>query len=177
MQITVISGTNRPGNLSLQVARACQEMLSLKDSPASLLDLKELPREIAFDYLGDSTVSGFATFQAVVDATTHFVFVVPEYNGSIPGVLKLFIDACDYPGSFRGKSAVLVGLAAGKGGNATGLSHLQDILHYFGMQVHPQRLMLPMIRGKVQAEAGLVDAEAKESLQSLLHAYLETVVA
>ncbi len=177
MQITVLSGTNRPGNLSLQVAHACREFLGILGKPVGLLDLKELPREIAFDYLEKSDTTGFDRFQAVVDATTHFVFVVPEYNGSIPGILKLFIDACAYPASFRGKSALLVGLAAGKGGNETGLGHLEDILHYFGMHVHPQKLTLPMIRGKVDAVSGLSDATTKQSLEEMLLAYVGKVIA
>ena len=71
MRITVISGTNRPGNLSLQVARACQEILSEQGRPATLLDLKDLPREIAFDYLQDGLAPGFEPFQAAVDAADH----------------------------------------------------------------------------------------------------------
>jgi chromate reductase, NAD(P)H dehydrogenase (quinone) len=173
MQITVISGTNRPGNLSIKVADICKEILEEQDVFAELIDLQQLPREIAFDYLGDRALAGFAEFQQMVDRSSHFVFVVPEYNGSMPGILKLFIDACDYPDSFRGKSAVCVGIAAGLGGNQRGLAHLRDVLEYFGMVVHTEKLALGSIRQRLHAEGGFSDADSELDLRNLLQGYLE----
>src|SRR5687767_3415714 len=113
MQFVIVSGTNRPDNLSLRVARLCQGILQEKGLNAELLDLEQLPREIAFDYLDARSSDGFLPYQSLVDRSQHFIFVAPEYNGSIPGILKLFIDACEYPESFKGKTAALVGIAAG----------------------------------------------------------------
>ncbi len=175
MQITVVSGTNRPGNLSLKVAGLCREMLAEQGHDAKLLDLMALPREIAFDYIGNSKQNEFAPFQQVVDESSHFVFVVPEYNGSFPGILKLFIDACDYPDSFRHKSAVLVGIAAGKDGNVRGLAHLEEVLAYFGMTVHAQNLTLPRIRQRLEANGRFADAQADQALRGLLQGYLQSV--
>jgi chromate reductase, NAD(P)H dehydrogenase (quinone) len=172
MQITVISGTNRPSNLSLQVAHLCKGILEAEQQQVQLLDLTDLPRDLAFAYLSSDSHPGFQDIQALVDQTSHFVFVVPEYNGSIPGILKLFIDACSYPDSFRGKSAVLVGIAAGNGGNEKGLGHLDDILTYFGMQVHPERLAIPKIRQRLLPDGKFADAEAKDNLEELLGGYL-----
>ncbi len=176
MLVTIVSGTNRPNNLSIKVARLCQEYLNAQGIHTELLDLALLPREIAFDYLEDHSQTGFLPYQQIVDRSTHFVFVAPEYNGSIPGILKLFIDACDYPGSFRGKSAALVGIAAGIGGNERGINHLQDILQYFGMEVFPERVTVAKIREKWSAEGGFKDETAEESLRKMLIAYATTVV-
>jgi chromate reductase, NAD(P)H dehydrogenase (quinone) len=62
---------------------------------------------------------------------------MPEYNGSFPGVLKAFLDGLRYPDSFRNKVAGLVGLSSGSMGGALAMSHLTDILNYFGMFVLP----------------------------------------
>ncbi len=64
-----------------------------------------------------------------------FVFIVPEYNGSFPGVLKAFIDGLQFPDSFAGKKAALVGVSSGIQGAGLALSHLTDIFNYCGTHV------------------------------------------
>jgi chromate reductase len=177
MLVTIVSGTNRPNNLSIKVAKRCQDFLEGQGIATELLDLADLPREIAFDYLEENARTGFLPYQQLVDSTTHFVFVAPEYNGSIPGILKLFIDACDYPGSFRGKSAALVGIAAGKAGNERGLNHLRDILTYFGMDVFTQHVTVGKIREKLAADGAFRDEIADQILRSMLLDYATTVIA
>ena len=45
------------------------------------------------------------------------MFVVPEYNGSLPGVLKHFIDCWKYPESFHHRPVCYVGISSsGSGG-------------------------------------------------------------
>lgn len=173
MQLTIVSGTNRPDNLSLRVARGCQGWLQGMGIPSELLDLESLPREIAFDYLQSPPSTGFQPYQALVDRSSHFIFVAPEYNGSIPGILKVFIDACDYPDSFRGKSAALVGIAAGENGNSRGLEHLEDILRFFGMEVFSQKVTMGRIRQKLKREGGFHDGRVEEALRSMVMAYLD----
>jgi NAD(P)H-dependent FMN reductase len=143
MHVTVISGSNRPGNLSLEVANCCMGLLEEFGQPSDLIDLQSLPRDIAFDYLGEP--AAFAPFQGKLDASTHVCIVAPEYNGSIPGILKLFLDACRYPDTFSGKSIAMVGLAAGGLGNEPGLRHLAEIMQSFGAQLFEGNLHLPRI--------------------------------
>ena len=138
---------------------------------AELLSLEQVPQSLAFSYLDNPRTGEFAWIQELVDSSTHFLFVVPEYNGSIPGVLKLFIDACDYPDSFRGKSAAMVGIAAGERGNEVGLNHLRDILAFFGMDVFGQTLTLARIRQKVQRGGGFRDEAVEADLEDMLRAY------
>jgi chromate reductase, NAD(P)H dehydrogenase (quinone) len=172
MHVMIVSGTNRPDNLSWKVARQCQEIMEELGVETELLDLKQLPREIAFDYLDARACLDFHPYQAAVDRSQHFIFVAPEYNGSIPGILKIFIDACDYPDSFRGKTAALVGIAAGETGNQTGLTHLEDILRYFGMKIFPGKVTVGKIRQKLKREGGFHDEVATESLRNMLTTYV-----
>jgi chromate reductase, NAD(P)H dehydrogenase (quinone) len=173
MQFVIVSGTNRPDNLSLRVAKLCQAFLKDQGHESALLDLELLPRSIAFDYLDSIASQGFQPYQDVVTRGRHFIFVAPEYNGSIPGILKLFIDACEYPESFKGKTAALVGIAAGATGNETGLNHLEDILTYFGANVFPQKVTVGKIRQKLKREGGFQDEMAADDLKNMLIAYLQ----
>ena len=70
-----------------------------------------------------------------IQSCDKFVFVVPEYNGSFPGVFKAFVDGLKYPASFKDKKCALVGISSGTQGGALALSHLTDIFNYLGMNV------------------------------------------
>jgi NAD(P)H-dependent FMN reductase len=85
--------------------------------------------------------------------------VVPEYNGSFPGVLKVFIDACKFPDSFFGKKAALVGLSSGKYGNIRGIDHLTGICHYINLHVLPMRLHIPAIDKEFDDQNDLFKAD------------------
>jgi NAD(P)H-dependent FMN reductase len=70
------------------------------------------------------------------------VFVIPEYNGSFPGVLKTFIDGLRHPDSLANKKIALVGVSSGVLGNAVGLSHFDDVLSYLNANVLGFRIKL-----------------------------------
>lgn len=72
-----------------------------------------------------------------------FFIVMPEYNGSFPGVLKMFIDACsvrEISKTFEGKKVAMVGLASGKAGNQRGMDHLSIVMNYLGCVVMPNKM-------------------------------------
>ena len=64
------------------------------------------------------------------------IFVTPEYNRSIPGVLKNAIDHASRPygdSAFEGKPAGIVGISIGSIGTAVAQNHLRDVLAYLDM--------------------------------------------
>ena len=93
--ITIISGTNRPENLSLRVSMAIAELLTSMEIEAQILDLQKLPKDFVFrnDVFGNPDPGFSAIVDQFISTANRFVFVVPEYNGSFPGVCKAFIDA------------------------------------------------------------------------------------
>jgi len=145
--ITIISGTNREGAYSRVVAEIYAEILHDRGQEYQILDLKDLPQDFLFSALFAKTGehAGFDEIQQKINGSDKFVFIVPEYNGSFPGVLKAFLDGLEYPGSLKDKKGALVGLASGHMGGALALSHLTDVLHYMGMMVLPIKPRLPRI--------------------------------
>src|SRR5699024_6307007 len=87
----------------------------------------------------------FQPIQDCVSQTKKFLFIVPEYNGSFPGVLKTFIDACSFPVSFYGKKAALVGVSSGKYGNIRGIEHFTGVCHYIHLHVMPLKIHISYI--------------------------------
>jgi len=144
--ITIISGTNRPNSNTLKVAKYYQKALQLKGMTTNILSMETLPATLIASDLYGKRSAEFTAIQELVTATTKFLFVIPEYNGSFPGVLKTFIDACDFPESFYDKKAALTGISSGKYGNIRGIDHFSGICSYLHLHVLPLRLHIPAIK-------------------------------
>lgn len=147
--VTIISGTNRPGSNTLKVAKYYQKMLAQKGLQINLLSLEQLPDQMIVSDLYGKRSHEFAALQDMVTATEKFLFIIPEYNGSFPGVLKTFVDACLFPESFYDKKAALVGLSSGKYGNIRGIDHFGGVCSYLHLQVMPLRIHISSIKNEL----------------------------
>ncbi len=143
--ITIISATNREESNTLKLARYYQKQLKAKGFESELLSLCDLPHDLLFSDLYGKRSEAFKIIQNKISATSKFLFIIPEYNGSFPGILKVFVDACTFPESFFGKKAALVGLSTGKYGNIRGIDHFTGICHYVNIHVLPLRIHIPAI--------------------------------
>lgn len=136
--ITIISGTNRDGNNTMKIANQYRELLNSKGFKTELVDLgkmRSFTRNAAFETMETEQLA----------PADKFIFISPEYNGSIPGVLKMMIDLTNYRKIWPGKKALLVGVSTGRAGNIRGMDHLASILGHLGVQVHPNHLPLSQV--------------------------------
>ncbi len=146
---TIISATNRLNSNTYKVAVQYQKLLQDRGIEATMLTLegwKWLTRDPEF----------VAIESGILAPATKFIFVVPEYNGSIPGVLKVMFDISSYKDTWYGKKALLTGIATGRAGNLNGMEHLTSILHYLKVVVHPSKLPISSI-DKMMNTDGLID--------------------
>lgn len=153
----IISGTNRLGSNSLKVANYYKEELLRKDEEWEILSLEDLPVGIISTDLYGNRSDEFATIQAKVSQAKKFIFVIPEYNGSYPGTLKIFVDACAYPASFYHKKAALVGVSTGKYGNIRGVDHFTGVCNYMRMHVLPLKIHVPHVQNELNDSGDFVD--------------------
>ena len=114
--ICLISGTNRPQSQTLRVTKILNQLYQDKGADTHLLDLNQLPAELFRPESYDKKPASFESFSKTVLDSEGLVVVTPEYNGSFPGVLKLFIDMLKFPESFEKRPVAFVGLAAGMWG-------------------------------------------------------------
>lgn len=157
--VTIIASTNRPESSTLKLSKYYQKLLQEKGIAADLFSLEQLPANfIQTDMYGHRS-DAFSPIQQIVTATQKFLFVIPEYNGSFPGILKTFIDACDFPESFYDKKAALVGLSSGKYGNIRGIEHFTGVCHYVNMHVMPLKLHIPAIHKELDEHSDLFKAD------------------
>ena len=149
---TIISGTNRPNSHTEKVAIEYQKILKEKNIQAHLLTLKNI------DVLKKNPELSAIETELLIP-TQKFIFIIPEYNGSFPGVLKAMIDTTDVKKAWWWKKALLTGVSTGRAGNLRGMDHLSDSLQHMNVFVHPNKLPISSI-DKVMDEKGVIHSEA-----------------
>lgn len=146
-KIVIIAGTNRKESVSSEVAAIYKATLKEVGAESEIIDLKNLPEDFSFSALYDNAGKNadFNVYREKMNNAEKFVFIVPEYNGSFPGVLKAFIDGLKFPTTFADKKCALVGISSGSQGGGLAVSHLTDIFNYCGMNVLAQKPRLARI--------------------------------
>jgi chromate reductase len=155
-KIIIISATNRPNSNTLRVCKIYLEILKSLNAEAEIFDLNVLPQNIAFsETFGNHTDEFNKLINKYIVPNTAFVFVAPEYNGSFPGILKLFID-CIPPKEWMNKYACLVGVSIGRAGNLRGLDHLTGILNYLRMHIYHNKLPISNVEKMVNEQGTFI---------------------
>ena len=153
--ITIISGTNRPHSNTLKLATYYQQKLKERSVDSGILSLADISPDFIRADMYKTPSDHFQPYQDRITATEKFIFIIPEYNGSFPGILKTFVDACQFPNSFFNKKAALVGLSSGKYGNVRGVDHFTGVCHYVRLQVLPLRIHIPHIFQELNDQGSL----------------------
>lgn len=118
--------------------------------------------------------------KAEIRAADGVIFVTPEYNRSIPGVLKNAIDHASRPhgdSAWEGKPAGVIGTSGGKAGTAMAQQHLRNVLAYLAMPTLGQpEAFVQWTDGLVTPEGEIGEA-SREFLDGWMKAFLELVAA
>ena len=148
----IISGTNRRDSNTRKVAHQYQDTLKEKNIPSEIVTLEGM------DLSGHTPEFHELEKEKLLPAT-KIIFIAPEYNGSIPGVLKTMLDLSDYKRTWQWKKALLVGISTGRSGNVRGLEHLTSILNYMKVIVHPDKLPISSVHKLLNGKHAIEDAE------------------
>jgi NAD(P)H-dependent FMN reductase len=142
LQMAVVCGTNRADALSRLLAREAAQTYRDAGHAADLIDMAELPVSALDPHAYREKT---ADLQALIDRFLRCegaVFIIPEYNGSYPGVLKLFVDMLPFPQGFEGRPCAFIGLAAGQFKSLRAVEHFQQVAGYRNAYVYPKRLFI-----------------------------------
>lgn len=173
--ITLIAGTNRPGSSTRKVSRHVEEIYAGLKVPVRVLDLAQLPPEIFSPASYAEKPKSFEPFADAVLQSSGLHVVTPEYNGSVPGVLKYFIDMLKFPESFERRPVCFTGLAAGIWGALRPVEQLQAIFGYRNAHIYPERVFMPGIGKLLDANGRLQDAELLGRLQKQAEGFVTFV--
>lgn len=162
---TIISGTNRAGSNTLKVARQYQSILQTKGIEAGILSLEDL-----------NTCTRNAHFEAIENTilipTNKYIFISPEYNGSIPGVLKMLFDTCKTHRIWWSKKALITGISSGRAGNLRGNDHLSAILNFLKITVHPNQLPISVIDTLMDEDGNITDHNTLKAIHHQLDEFI-----
>ncbi len=110
-----------------------------------------------------------------ITAADGVLFVTPEYNRSIPGVLKNAIDHASRPygkSAFAGKPAGIIGVSVGAVGTALAQQHLRNVLAYLDMPTLGQPEAFIQAKDGLFDSDGAIGADSRAFVQAWLDAFL-----
>lgn len=162
---TIISGTNRTGSNTIKIAQLYQRLLAEKGIDARLVSLENLEVSTRNDAIRNLE-------NDVLIPSEKFIFVSPEYNGSIPGVLKSLFDSSDVEKVWKGKKALLTGVSTGRAGNLRGMEHLTGILHYMKTVVHPNKLPISVVNVLLKEVGSIQDPNTLKAIDQQLNEFI-----
>ena len=164
--ITIISGTNRQDSKTLKIATHYYNLLKKQHIDVHMLSLLNLEVHFRSDELKKIE-------EELLIPTEKFIIVIPEYNGSYPGIFKTMIDNTDIRKCWWYKKALLVGVADGRGGNLRGLDDLSNVLHYLRVNVFYNKLPISKINEELDADGLLQSDLLQTAIGQQVNGFLE----
>jgi chromate reductase len=116
--------------------------------------------------------------KAEITAARGLLFVTPEYNRSIPGVLKNAIDHASRPygqSAWAGKPAGVMGASIGPIGTAMAQQHLRNMLAYLDVPTLGQPEAFIQVKDGLFDEHGNIAADSRKFLQNWMDHYVAWV--
>ncbi len=172
--IVVIAGSLRKASFTLKIANALVKLApdTLKLEVVTLNDISFFNQD-----LEAAPPADWLAFRDKLQKSDGVLFVTPEYNRSIPGVLKNAIDVGSRPygkSSFLGKPIGIVGNSPGALGAMGAVKHLQNIMPGIAGPIMGQpEIYLAGVGDGFDEQGNLT----KESLQKVMQQYIDAFAA
>lgn len=176
MHIVVVCGTNRSGALSRLLSQEIVAAYQQRGHSVDLLDMQELPAEVLAPTAYKQPAENVTALVERFMKSDGVVFVVPEYNGSYPGILKLFVDMLPFPAGFDCRPCAFVGLAAGQFRSLRAVEHFQQVAGYRNAYLYPGRLFIGD-SFKQFVDGKLSDDELSRRLQEQADGFVKFIAA
>lgn len=176
LSIVGLSGSLRQGSFNTALLRAAD---ALKPSQVkfTLLGIGDLP---LFNQDQEQALPlAVQALKAAVKAADGVLIASPEYNYSVPGVLKNAIDWASRPygdNAFESKPIAILGASTGALGTARMQYHLrQSFVSLNGFVMNRPEVLVPSAGEKFDASGALTDEKTKEKLQQMWAAFVQWI--
>ncbi|MBI2849902.1 MAG: NAD(P)H-dependent oxidoreductase [Chloroflexi bacterium] len=173
IKILGFAGSLRKGSYNKAILRAAVELVP-PDASLEIFDLEGIP---PFNQdLELSMPDRPKEFKAKIRQADAILFVTPEHNFSIPGVLKNAIDWASRPygdNAFDGKPAAIMSASPSMLGGARAQYHLRQALVFLNMYpLNRPEVFVTLADQKIDAQGRLTDEKTKEFIKGLLEALI-----
>ncbi|MGH8026057.1 MAG: NADPH-dependent FMN reductase [Pseudoxanthomonas sp.] len=163
--IAIIIGSLRAASFNRQLAGAVEKLAGERFA-FRVLEIGDLPLYNQ-DHDTDFPAAGLR-LKSEIERADALLFVTPEYNRSMPGVLKNAIDVASRPAgskTFAGKRAAIIGTSPGQHGTVSSQQHLRNVLAAVDVAVLPQpEIAIQFKEGLLDAAGEIVDERLRKRL-------------
>lgn len=175
-RLLAFAGSLRQASYNRRLVPVLAEGARLAGARVELIDLRDFPLPV---YDGDLEAAGMPgevrALQALMDGHDGLLVSTPEYNGSIPALVKNTLDwisrptAAGTPGTalFRGKPAGIVSASPGALGGLRSLLVLRDALAKLGMLVVPEQAAVGNAAERLPEGGGLADERSRAAVHAV----------
>lgn len=177
IKITAISGSLRKDSYNSALLRAAMEVKP-EEMEIEILDISKIPMFNDDERLIEIPES-VNTISKKISSADGLLIVTPEYNYSIPGVLKNAIDWISKMPSapFNGKPTAITGATPGMLGTVRAQVHLRQIAVALNLDIlNKPEVYVGTAHEKFDAQGNLTDEKTKDVLRKLLVALSEKIV-
>lgn len=176
LRIAVVVGSLRRESFNRQLAQALKR-LAPKELQLVFVRIDDLPLYNQDD--DNNQAPPVRRLKEEIANAQGVIFVTPEYNRSVPGVLKNAIDHASRPygqSAWAGKPAGVIGISPGSAGTSMAQQHLRNMMAYLDMPTLGQPEMFLQHKQGFFDEQGNIAAEStRQLLQKWLDRYAEWV--
>lgn len=170
-KIAVIVGSLRGESLNRKLAIAIGKMLPTEFS-LQYINIADLP--LYNQDHDDKPTESVKKLKNDILAANGLLFVTPEYNRSMPGVLKNALDHASRPygqSAWKGKPAAVLGVSVGAAGTALAQQHLRNVLAYLDVPTLGQPEMFIHAKDGLFDEQGNIGPSSKQFFQNWVEQY------
>ena len=173
-KIHILSATDRPNSNALKISRYCEPYLQQK-AETEVFSLRDFPiADVIGGKYNDVPDSVKQFNQNFLDAD-GYLFVIPEYNGGFPGILKLFHDYLPFPKALSNAPVSLIGEAAGAFGALRPVEQYAQLLIYRKVHIYLKRMFIQRVNDNFDEERGLKSERMQKMLVKQLDGFPDFV--
>lgn len=175
-RIAIVVGSLRAQSFNRKLAEAMTRLPQAQGHEFTFLEIGDLP---LYNQDDDANPPPAAVrLKKEIRAADGVIFMTPEYNRSIPGVLKNAIDHASRPygdSAWAGKVAGVIGVSVGAAGTALAQQHLRNVLAYLHMPTLGQPEAFIQWNDALVTADGEVGPKSRDFLDGWLAAFLKLV--
>lgn len=153
----IIAGTDRPDSNTLKISKYVQSLYQSLGEQVEIIDLRIAKEHLHADLQYGKQSEGMKPYLDKIVESDGLIVVCPEYNGSMPGVLKYFIDHLKFPESFEFRPVCFVGIGSGNFGGLRPVEHLQQVFGYRNAFIYPERVFVLNAHKVLDASGAVID--------------------
>lgn len=171
IRILGFAGSLRKASYNKALLRAALELVP-EDVELETFDIEGIP--LFSEDLENHPVPQVKAFKSKIKTADAILIATPEYNFSMPGVLKNAIDCASRPygdNAFAGKPAAIMGASVGTLGTARAQYHLRQTCVFLDMYpLNKPEVLVPAVQEKTDPAGRITDEKTREKIAELIRA-------